>query len=104
MDAETKKLAAQIYAELAETCLPKKPEVVPQAPAPRVVAREVEVSPRDKNYSAATGGKVHVDIYEKLYWNAVDRAFAKPAVAEVVSAYDPFAKSRMPGFDPGEDR
>ena len=80
-----------------------EPEVVPEAPTPRVVPKEVQVNPGDPNYSPANRGRVQVGIYEALYWNTVDRVFNRPIFAEVVSAYDPFAPERMPGFDP-EDR
>jgi hypothetical protein len=79
-----------------------EPQTKPEAPAPKVVAKEVRVSPDDPNYSAANRGRVQVDIYEQMYWSAVDRVFNPPIFAEVVSAYDPFAPERMPGFDEGD--
>jgi hypothetical protein len=93
---------AKIFASLREA-LPKRPEAPPVKPAPRVVEREVRVAPCDPNFSAANGGRVQVDIYEEMYWSAVDRAFNPQRFAEVVSAYDPYAKKLMPGYDP-EDR
>src|ERR1700722_1728839 len=81
-----------------------EPQAKPETPMPKVVAREVRVNPGDPNYNAANSGRVQVGIYEVAYWNKVDRVFNPPIFAEVVSAYDPFARERMPGFDPGEDR
>jgi hypothetical protein len=80
-----------------------EPEAKPEAPAPRVVAKEVQVNPGDPNYNDANRGKVQVGIYEQLYWSKVDRVFNPPIFAEVVSAYDPFARERMPGYDEGEE-
>jgi hypothetical protein len=103
MSAEIEKAIAEVLSGIEEDCLPKKPVLVPAAPTPKVVPREVTVAPGDPNYSAANRGMVHVDIYEQLYWSAVDRVFNRPIFAEVVSGYDPFARDRMPGYDP-EDR
>jgi hypothetical protein len=56
MKADHDKLADEIYESL-KGALPKKPLVVPETPAPRVVAREVRVNPDDPNYNAANKGK-----------------------------------------------
>jgi hypothetical protein len=103
MSAEIERAIAEVLAGIEEDCLPKKPVLVPEPPAPRVVAREIKVVPGDPNYSPANQGRVEVSLYEQMYWSAVDRAFCRPLFAEVVSGYDPFARDRMPGFDP-EDR
>jgi hypothetical protein len=59
-------------------------------PPTKVVAREVRVGPGDPNYNAGNRGRVQVNIYEQLYWSAVDRTFNRPTFAEVVSGYHPF--------------
>jgi hypothetical protein len=80
-----------------------EPVTKPEAPAPKVVAKEVRVSPDDPNYNDANKGRVQVGVYEVAYWSAVDRMFSRPTFGEVVSAYDPFARERMPGYDEGEE-
>jgi hypothetical protein len=102
MSERIEKIIAEVLGTL-DDCLPPKPVVVPEAPAPKAVVREVQVAPGDPNWSAANRGRVHVGIYEQAYWNAVQRAFNPPLFAEVISGYDPFARGRMPGYDP-EDR
>jgi hypothetical protein len=103
MSEEIERVIAEVLAGIEEDCLPKKPVLVPEPPAPKVVAREIKVAPGDPNYSPANDGRVRVSIYEQMYWSAVDRTFNPPIFAEVVSGYDPFARDRLPGFDP-EDR
>jgi hypothetical protein len=70
-------------------------------PQPRAVVREavVQVSPGDPNWSVQNQGRVKADIYEQMYWQAMDRTFNPPRFAEVVSGYDPYSKERMGSND-----
>ncbi len=100
MSEKIEKIIAEVLAGIEEDCLPKRPVVVPAAPTPKVVAREVRVAPGDPNWSPVNGGRVRANIYEQMYWNAVDRMFSPPRFAEVISGYDPLSRDRMPGYDP----
>jgi hypothetical protein len=88
---------------------PEKPKEVPK-PKAVVTKAVVEVGKADPNWTKENRGRVEVavrrlaepvaparrDVYEEMYWRAVDREMARPAVAEVVHVYDPFSKDRMP--------
>jgi hypothetical protein len=102
-NAEREEKIAKVFARL-NAALSKRSSA-PVKPAPKVMERVVEVASKDKNYRAETGGQVRVTVAcEQAYWDAVDRAFNPPIFAEVVSSYDPFARHRMPGYDPEDDR
>lgn len=80
---------------------------------PKVETTVVKVPKGDPNYTPENGGRVEVevrrlapvlppvrrDVYEEMYWRAVNREFARPIFAEVVHAYNPFEPSRMPGYE-----
>lgn len=44
-------------------------------------------------------------VYDEMYWAEVDRLMAAgpSPVALVVSNYNPFARERMPGYDPNDE-
>jgi hypothetical protein len=77
----------------------------PPGPVPnsqqRTVVREaiVKVSPGDPNWSVQIQGWVKANIYEQMYWQAVDRDVNPPRFAEVVWGYDPYSKERMGSND-----
>jgi hypothetical protein len=89
------KIIAEVLEGFEEACLKKiasrKVVLEPASQlSPKVVEKVVTVSPEDPNYDPKNQGRVRVDIYEQMYWSAVDRAFNRPVFAEVVSGYHPF--------------
>lgn len=115
----TTKLDAAL-AEL-EKAIMSAPSARPKVPKPKpkgvIEKATVQVAKSDPNWSKENRGRVEVevrriaepvaparrDIYEEMYWRAVDREMAgRPIFSEVVSSYDPFAPERMPGYD-GDD-